>query len=128
MTINTISDFEKFLSDHRGESFEDADGIPLQFLAEIALKYSIEPGTRHYFPRGHQSGLGATYVYFSIRLEKFLSASVHSKEQNIKQAQVLQSHQTGRCRLLSYFESGYRRFAQKLSQWLQYVKKLFHQS
>lgn len=107
---------------------KDIDNPSLHELAEIATKYSIEPGTRHYFRAGHPSGLGGMRVYFPNSLEKILSASAHSKEQNIKQEQVLQSHQTEHCQLLSFFVAGYRHFRRKPWRWLQLVQNFFRLS
>ncbi len=123
-----ISDFEKFLSLHPGESLEEVDNIPVQFLIDTAQKYSIEPGTRYYFPNGHPSGLGCLHVYFPRRIKTFLAPSGNSSARDTEQGLNLPSQQMENCQHLSFFEFVNRRFAQKLSQWLQHAKKLFHLS
>lgn len=45
-----------------------ADGgkITSDYLKKIAVEYDIREGTLHYFPVGHESGLGGKNLYFPV--------------------------------------------------------------
>jgi hypothetical protein len=51
-------------------TFNNVDSFPLALLADLVSKFAITPGTKHYFPKGHPSGLGGISVYFPRSLEK----------------------------------------------------------
>ncbi len=113
------------------KTFNDIDFFPLSLLADLASKYSIMPGTKHYFRKGHPSGLGGISVYFPRSLEKIPGircSSAISEAHNTKSEQDLQSHKTAVHPLLLCLATAYHHFQRTPLRWLQHARKFFHLS
>jgi len=112
-------------------TFDDINSFPLSLLVDLVSKYSITPGTTHYFPKRHPSGLGGMYVYFPRsldRLQGLLFPSAPAGGHNTQPEPDLPERKTAEHPPLLIPEGAYRRYSQKLWQWLQHAKKLSHLS
>jgi hypothetical protein len=107
------------------------DNIPMSLLDELAITYSIMPGTRYYFTKGHPSGLGGMTVYFPMalkRLQGFQFPSGIFGVRHTRPEQGLPARKTAAHPHELNPGAADRRYAQKPWLWLQRVKRFFHLS
>jgi len=57
------------MADGEREAIDILKNLSTEGLRVIASKYGIKPGTLHYFPLGHESGLGGHNIYFPLELD-----------------------------------------------------------
>ncbi|HPL62962.1 MAG TPA: hypothetical protein PK587_04260 [Syntrophales bacterium] len=118
--------FGKLLNTSPAKSLNELNSWHARELAGIAEKYSIEPGTIHYFPKGHPSGLGGLSIYFPNRPTRYLSELPEGTDKaQGSDPGPFEAHQNSSS---SIFLIGYPRWSQRPRRLLQHAKNLFRRS